>query len=257
MSDDQESSAAAAAPALNPADDPELDIGSKQFNPLKALQAKQIHVSGNNLRTYDNLAQFEPIFKRIFLGESNNQQEQRSTTSKKHITLSEGQVLPRRFTAAQQAIPTKPKSNRRTRNILLRMADAKTVGPLGQLQKWREERSLVKIYTRNEKEVDGHVIGYIEAFDKHWNVIISNAEQTMKRRKKRYSFCAVQPTDDCDEDVATAECIERLAALNITIPTLKVVGDFRRSVDCTRTVPQLMIRGEQIVSIATIDTKKT
>lgn len=260
MSDDEESPAPASASesTLNPADDPELDIRSKRFNPLKALLTEQMPNSDKNARAYDNLAQFEPIFKRVFCGQSEEPKRSTASTSKKpQLTLSDYQVLPRRFTAAQQAIPTRPKGNRHTRNILIRMSDPKLVGPLQLLQKWREQKCLVKVYTRNEKEVDGHVIGYIEAFDKHWNLIVSSAEQTIKRRKPRYCFRTVQATDNCDDDAAISECMRRLAALNIQIPTTKVVGNHGRSVDCTRTVPQLLVRGEQIVSIVTANATKS
>lgn len=39
--------------------DPELDIHSEQFNPLKALYAPAVHMSMENVTIFNNLAHFE------------------------------------------------------------------------------------------------------------------------------------------------------------------------------------------------------
>lgn len=253
MSDDQEK--VDSPPKITSTQQSELDLRSKEFNALKALKAPSVPDAAKNARTYDNLAQLEPIFKREFCRHPNTEAPQRkaSGAKSKSLPLLENQVIQRRFTAEQQPIASKPRNNRRTRNIISRMSDpAKLLGPIQVLQRWREQRSRVKIITRNEKSVDGHVFGIIEAFDKHWNVIVSNAEQVIKRRNFKYCFTPLVAADGQDEDANTRECIERLASLSIQIPQIKVMDKHGRSVDCKRNVPQLLVRGEHIVTIMTI-----
>lgn len=236
--------------------DPELDIRSKQFNPLKALYAQRVPQIVENARVYDNLALFEPIFKREFSRHPKKEeapaQKRSATTSKVSFERLEHLPTTRRFTAEQQPIQVIRRTNRRTRNILDRMTDAtKLQGPLQLLYNWREQHSLVKIYTRNEKGVDGHVIGHIEAFDKHWNLVVSNAQQTIKRRKNRYCYRAASVTDGCDAKSTEDECLRRLASLKIHVPEVKYVASHGRNVTCERTVPQLLVRGEHVVTIVT------
>lgn len=239
----------------SPARESELDLLSPDFNALKALRAPSVPDSAKNARTYDNLAQFEPIFRREFCRHPNTEppQHKNAASKAKSLPLLENPVIQRRFTAEQQPIASKPRNNRRTRNIISRMSDpSKLHGPIQLLQRWREQRTQVKIITRNEKSVDGHVFGIIEAFDKHWNVIVSNAEQVIKRRNFKYCFTPLVASDEQDEDATTKECMQRLASLNIQIPEMKAVGKHGRSVECKRNVPQLLVRGEHIVTIITI-----
>lgn len=60
---------------------------------------------------------------------------------------------------------------------------------------------------------------------------------------------AAQQCDDEDENTQLAECMKRLQTLNITIPSTKVKSLNRRRVECSRNVPKLLIRGEQIAII--------
>lgn len=53
--------------------DPELDIKSGQFNPLKALYASSVHVPIENVPIYNNIAHYESAMKM-------RQQQQRNTS---------------------------------------------------------------------------------------------------------------------------------------------------------------------------------
>lgn len=243
--------------------DPELDMRSEHFNPLKALYAQRTPRLVENARVYDNLAQYEPIFKREFCrhpkpAEPPAHKKSTAATSAKQLRApADGVPTARRFTAEQQPIAAGPRSNRHTRNLLSRMTDAtKLQGPRQLLRIWREQRTLVKVYTRNEKGVDGHVIGHIEAFDKHWNLVVSSAQQAIEQRKRRYSYRAAPAVGQGDEVSAEAECLRRLASLQIDVPSVKYVASRGRRVTCLRSVPQLMVRGEHVVTIATITTEE-
>lgn len=47
----------------------------------------------------------------------------------------------------------------------------------------------------------------------------------------------------------SVKCSDRLKELNINIPVIKVKSLNRKYVECTRHVPQLLIRGDQIAVI--------
>lgn len=107
---------------------------------------------------------------------------------------------------------------------------------------------LLQIFTRNVTTINGHATGFIEAFDKHWNIVLSDVVEVWKRKKFHYCPKAVMLHDN-NEDEQLAECIQRLRVLNITMPTVAVKSLNRKLVECTRNVPKLLIRGEQIATI--------
>lgn len=50
--------------------DPELDIRSEYFNPIKALYAPEIKIPVQNPRLYNNVAQYESAMKRLESGQT-------------------------------------------------------------------------------------------------------------------------------------------------------------------------------------------
>lgn len=113
-----------------------------------------------------------------------------------------------------------------------------------------------QIYTRNVMTINGHITGFIGAFDKHWNIVLIDAIEVWKRKKYHYCCKALvlsnddaDDGDDDDEESQMAECLKRLKGLNITLPALNVKSINRKQVECTRNVSKLLIRGEQIATI--------
>lgn len=127
------------------------------------------------------------------------------------------------------------------RNILLKLE--KMEGPLASMVRWMRERVRVRVYTRKEKGVRGYVTGFVEVFDKHWNMALSDVYESWKRRKYRYSenkLCNLGETQDCSE---------LLRKMGIDVPEVSVRSVDRKYVMCSRKVPKLMIRGEQVVLV--------
>lgn len=44
---------------------------------------------------------------------------------------------------------------------------------------------MLQIWTRNDRGIRGYIIGYVTAFDKHWNVAVEDVTEVWIRRKKR------------------------------------------------------------------------
>lgn len=105
---------------------------------------------------------------------------------------------------------------------------------------------------RNVTTINGHATGFIEMLDKHWNIVLTDVHEVWHRKKFHYCPKAIMQSDadndDADDQQMTV-CMQRLKMLNITIPSVKVKSINRRQVECSRNVPKLLIRGEQIAII--------
>ncbi|XP_024945875.1 U7 snRNA-associated Sm-like protein LSm11 isoform X1 [Cephus cinctus] len=124
----------------------------------------------------------------------------------------------------------------RSRNVLTKME--RTFGPLGALYRYMQSRTRVKIYTRNERGIRGHVEAYVVAFDKHWNLALEDCFEVWTRKVKRKAP-ALGPPDSIKlpDDMPRTVVKES----NGKIETLE------------RHVTQLLLRGEQIAIIMKID----
>ncbi|KAL9701630.1 hypothetical protein quinque_005071 [Culex quinquefasciatus] len=96
---------------------------------------------------------------------------------------------------------------------------------------------------RRRKGVRGFVTGFIEVFDKHWNLALSDVFESWKRRKYRYSEnkrAGLGKPQDCSE---------LLRKMGISVPETAVKSVDRKYVMCSRRVPKLIVRGEQVVLV--------
>lgn len=127
------------------------------------------------------------------------------------------------------------------RDLLMRMGTAK--GPIALLNKFKVNRTRVKIYIRKEHGVRGYLTGFIEAFDKHFNIALVDCIEVWKRRKFTFS----------DNNVALPgkpqDCSQLLKSMGIKVPEITAKSLDRKTVQCTRKIPQLMVRGEDVVLV--------
>lgn len=225
--------------------DPELDYFSKSFNPQKYLDQivpKSVRQS-QQTALFDNINQFNQalaeaggsittkILKPIVRKPSKKQ-------------LGTDTTVVRRFEEHQQPV-TRERSNKYTRNIVKALEGKQDTGFKVILKKFMDETVRVKINTRKEKGVRGSITGYIAAFDKHWNIALVDVVETWTRRKYAYSDCKMADMVPLEADVAT----KRLTAMGISVPKLHVRSVDRKYVECTRRLPQMLVRGEQVVLV--------
>lgn len=228
--------------------DPEVDPCSSQFNPEKALQVKHVPMT-KNPKVFDNIQILRSAAQRI-----NNEVENKLLSEglflrrEKPVVKDRDAVTQRRF-LPHQGLVEKKTNAKFTKNLLKRW-EAGYEGPLGTLQKFMDDRARVRIYTRKEHGIRGTVTGYIEAFDKHWNVAVTDCEEQWRRRKVCVSESKIVCGNALPKDVA----LRKLERMGIKPPEMSSVKSVNRKyVELTRKVPQLLVRGEQVVLIVRLE----
>ncbi|XP_030381442.1 uncharacterized protein LOC115629187 [Scaptodrosophila lebanonensis] len=232
-----------------PTTDQELDVGSDRFNPLRALYDRDYKITEKTPKVfYQNVAAFESALKKFGIWELNKQQKRgpgATGTTSTSSTLEQA-VPERRFEPHQMAIHVTAKK-KNYRNLYTHMAG--TEGPLAALRQClpavaETERQRVRIVVRKEHSISGSIEGELIAFDKQWNVLMNNAVEIWKRRKFKYgkqNICGSQE-----------DCSARLNQLGVTLPSVQVKSLNRKNVELRRELPQLLVRGENVVLIQLI-----
>lgn len=116
-------------------------------------------------------------------------------------------------------------------------------GPIALLNKFRINKTRVKVYIRKEHGIKGSVCGVIVAFDKHFNLTLIDCVEVWKRRKYKFSdnnVAMLGPAEDCSKI---------LKSMGIVVPEISTKSIDRKAVQCSRKIPQMMIRGEEVVLI--------
>ena len=68
--------------------------------------------------------------------------------------------------------------------MLSRMGEFSS-GPLSVLRRCMEEGLRVKVWTRGLSEVRGVTSGFVAAFDKHWNMALTDVDEQFTRNRSR------------------------------------------------------------------------
>lgn len=116
-------------------------------------------------------------------------------------------------------------------------------GPLALLNKFKTNRTRVKVYIRKEHGIKGFICGLIEAFDKQMNLVLVDCVEVWKRRKHKFSennVALLGPPEDCSS---------LLKSMKINVPETSTKSVDRKTVVCSRKIPQLMVRGEEVVLV--------
>jgi len=244
---------------------PELDVCSDQFNPLRALYEPNYKVTDVVPKVlYQNLAAFESALKKFGIWQLNKRQKPEvgggdQGASKKASSSRSADILeaPQRRFEPHQMPTTRTSNKKHHRNIFTYMES--TVGPLEVLKKCipsagpketseKHEIIRVRVVIRKQGAVGGSVEGELVAFDKQWNMLLRNATETWKRRKYNYGEQNI-----CDTPV---DCTDRLRELGITLPKAQVKSLNRKNVEIKRDLPQILIRGENVVLVSIVPKAK-
>lgn len=239
----------------------ELDVGSERFDPLRALYAKDYRVTEKAPKVlYQNLAAFESAFLKLGIWQLNKRPKQNQTAKTsssekaKAVCTNVEATTVRRFEPHQMAIAGTAKSKHQ-RNLYTHMSS--TEGPLALLKKCLPGtadgeqqmpcKTRIRVYLRYKHGIGGNIEGDLVAYDKQWNLLVRNVVETWRRRKYGYG------EQNISGDPSQEECCSRLRELGISLPPLVHVKSLnRKNVELRRNIPQLMIRGENVVLISCI-----
>ncbi|CAB3382463.1 Hypothetical predicted protein [Cloeon dipterum] len=171
----------------------DLDIYSLKFDAKKALSLGKAFLKRlphPNTKKLNNLAQYKYVASASpdpddFVENMKNALKKKplSKKSKDYVPPEADLPITRKFLPSQMPISRPSKESKKKKNLLDRMELAK--GPLAKLVEYREKKIRVMIKTRNIYIGTNDMVAYIVAFDKHWNLALTDVEETFIRKKKR------------------------------------------------------------------------
>jgi len=252
----------------------ELDFASTEFNALDALTS-DVEIPVPEAPVYDNLGQFI----------SNVRNRGRSTTTDDEAGPSTAEnrfnTSTRRFLPHQEPVMGRGRG-RVQRSVLTRM-DEVTQGPMSVLRNCMLNKTRVKVWIRGPKWIRGYCIGYVAAFDKQWNLALTDVDETFTRTRHRKTpiygdvehissrFEAIKtedsgtendqqtglsaagskdPEEDADSQAKEEPYTVRSTKDCLTGTVVKQIH--RRHELCQRHISQLFIRGEQVALVAVL-----
>jgi len=211
------------------ANNAELDPSSSEFNAKKAIYTRRI--DGDEGVCYDSV---EQCISAIY-----NKDKKRENAKKDR---KEPEKLERKFLPEQMPVPVIRKE---FRHVLTRMDEFKE-GPLATLREWMLEKAKVKVLTRGLNQIRGFAIGYIQGFDKHWNLALSDVDEHFNRARRRKTFST---DSQCRRKLVPSDLPVEMRVGSSVMRILRIQGKYEV---CVRHVPQVLLRGEHVVMVAKI-----
>ncbi|KAJ0180855.1 hypothetical protein K1T71_002940 [Dendrolimus kikuchii] len=223
----------------------EVSECSSNFNPLKVLYSKKVNVPVKDAPLYENIQQFEAAQSNInVIPVGQSEAVQKREEDKLRKKLEEERLLDeknkQRFAQYRDTLPVR--QERISRNVLTRINAM--VGPLAALKDCVDKRLRIKVVTRNDRGIRGVLHATLVAFDKQWNMALSDVLEIWKRKGVRKR--KIPPALGTPVPKGTAAAISPVPAVTET-PIGKGVYE------CTRYISQLMIRGEHVVLINIVE----
>ncbi|KAL0276026.1 UNVERIFIED_CONTAM: hypothetical protein PYX00_003704 [Menopon gallinae] len=226
-------------------DGSKYDVNSPNFDPVLALYSDRVAIPRPDALILDNVAKFDFLFSKcpkdspVKLDELLKQTKQvkeecQPTTSKELAAPRQG---------SEETVQTKPRKTRRPRNVLTRISNAS--GPLAFLRDCMEKRIRVKVWTRNAAGIRGYCLGFVVAFDRHWNLAMADVKEVWSRRVRRK---AVHFGDEFDPPREW-----KLMGPMVTPPKVVVLKTEKGVETCERHVNQMLMRGEHVAFISVTD----
>ncbi|XP_075990236.1 U6 snRNA-associated Sm-like protein LSm11 [Anticarsia gemmatalis] len=225
----------------------EVSACSSNFNPIKALYSTKTKVPVENAPMYENISHFEAAMTKrdvevIPVGQK-ELVKKRAEEKQKKKQEEEKQLLEKnkqRFAQYQALLPEKKQW--KTKNVLTRMDTI--FGPLGVLRECVDQRLRVKIVTRKDTGVRGVLHATVVAFDKQWNMALTDVIEIWKRKgvkKRKIPPCLGTPVEK-----GTAAKISKVPEI-VETPLGNGIWE------CSRHVSQMMVRGEHIVLVNVVE----
>ncbi|XP_048006110.1 U7 snRNA-associated Sm-like protein LSm11 [Leguminivora glycinivorella] len=229
--------------------DSEINAYSLRFNPMKALYSDRMMLPVPDAPVYENLQQFEAALLKnqeilaVGMGQQVQEREKKKLERKQAYEQALEEKNRQRF--AKYEVTVRPE-RKQGKNVLTR--EQTITGPLSALRNAMQKNHRVKVITRGPTGLRGVLHGDLTAFDKHWNLVLTNVLEIYCRkpiRKLKYPPAGGRPVPQ-----GTANMISPL-------PEVVVSSLGNRIFECSRHIPQLLVRGEHIVLINVVDQYRT
>ncbi|CAK1599276.1 unnamed protein product [Parnassius mnemosyne] len=226
----------------------EVSACSSNFDPVKALYSGKSKAPIENAPIYDNISQYEASLQKnsTILPVGNSELVKKIKEEKEKKKLEEAKELEEknknRFAQYEGLVPKRPLPSYRTKNILTRIE--KMEGPLAILKECVDQRLRVKVITRSAAGIRGVLHATLVAFDKQWNLALTDVLEIWKKKavKKR----KIPPALGTPVPKGTAAALSYVPVVTET-PVGKGV------LECTRHIPQMMVRGEHVVLVNVVE----
>eukprot|EP01041_Mallomonas_annulata_P005104 gene5104-10217_t len=208
--------------------DKALDIRSQEFNAEKAFAEKHIISSIGELQPYDNITKV----KHLVFKEDKSQDTCIKTES----------VLP----VSQQPSLLLPTSNNNTRNKeeSISLSDS----PFALLHLLMKDKVKVRIIIRRLNSLRGTVEGYLRAFDKHFNLVLTDVDE-------RYSIPGSSSSPLLKTKPVTGNVTDNVTGTTVRpgrpereLPSSSSSSSASGAMKY-RHLPQILIRGDNVVLI--------
>ncbi|KAI5752017.1 hypothetical protein M8J77_012946 [Diaphorina citri] len=207
--------------------DQSLNLTSEQIDPLKCLYSKNVTVPNQKAPLYDNLSKF-----------SINEEDE---VTIKPTVVKPKPVEPTVYDRAEIRSTLVESKGRTKKNVLTKL-ESITRGPLLALKNCMIQKIPVKVITRNHSSVRGYCTGIIILFDKHWNIALTDVREVWTRPKKKLKSIYMD-TPGNEYQVKHRCCI----------PPVKILERTKKTELCERRMDQILIRGEQVVSVCALN----
>lgn len=207
-----------------------VDLTSDQFDPYRALYSRNVQLPSPKAPILDNLTKFQETESGIVIRQTQKGRPKVQEADKEQPSTSAGSRS--RFQPHQE--PIQGRERRVARNVLTRMKDVK--GPLSLLQRCMNDRIRIKVLIRNMAGIRGYCLGYLLAFDKHFNMALEDVTEVWTR-KKHIKIPPLGPSEELD----------------VPSPRIIVRNIGKKTEECERFISKLMIRGEHVAVVIATD----
>jgi small nuclear ribonucleoprotein (snRNP)-like protein len=158
--------------------DAALDINSSSFDAEAALHAGRIIAPDTTVPALDNLSKFKHLLE---YGVDYVQRVPDRTL----IDQAKAIVSKLKKSHLFDNIAGNSQRDRRKRGETAEDEEEAAASPLALLEKLMTSRNRAHIVIRRRGGVKGIVLGYIQAFDRHLNILVSDADETFVQNKKK------------------------------------------------------------------------
>ncbi|XP_078509848.1 U7 snRNA-associated Sm-like protein LSm11 [Lissotriton helveticus] len=160
---------------------PQLDVSSDRFDPLLVLYSPKVPLPFPEVRAFNNLAEYESFQRRGGVPRARATGTVKTRKGKKPPPDPERVQRLKNLIVCEDTKPRPPrKGHRGPKNVLTRMP-LNDGSPLGELHRCVKDRVKVNIHVRTYKGLRGVCSGFLVAFDKFWNMALTDVDETYRK----------------------------------------------------------------------------